>query len=128
MIKDTVTVWQCECGKNIIILENNMTATELNSEDILCPLCGNEMVSECTRDIEIIGSIKEEREKDKNFNKLLDEVQDKAKDEMMDAIRFRNELTPAAKGKELSNYAELCKKDVKFLLRLIDKEKENGSV
>lgn len=55
MIEVVTTVFQCECGRNIIILDENLDDDQTINEDteILYPICGQEMVSEMTRVIKI---------------------------------------------------------------------------
>lgn len=47
-----VEIYTCECGKNIIILDENYEDTT-DIEDIQCPICGEQMVSHMTRKIDI---------------------------------------------------------------------------
>lgn len=49
-MKIIVEIYTCECGKDIIVIENGEDAS---SEDMRCPICGGPMVSEMTREIEI---------------------------------------------------------------------------
>lgn len=47
-------VYTCECGRNIIILNDNFEDdTNIDVNDIECPACGGEIVSSMTREIEI---------------------------------------------------------------------------
>lgn len=52
MIVDA-TVYTCECGKNIIILDEGFENAEVDSDDIQCPVCGENMISAMERTIEI---------------------------------------------------------------------------
>lgn len=53
-MKVIASIYQCECGRNIIVLDDNMEFDgNLNPEQMECPVCGGEMVSECTRTIDI---------------------------------------------------------------------------
>jgi len=96
MIKDVVTVYQCECKKNIIILDENFQGTEIEREEILCPICGNEMVDECSRDM-TIGSVRDDKD-------IWDKV-----------LYIKNKVTidKSKLDKELVS-------DIKFLLELFD--------
>lgn len=59
MLKVLVNIWQCECGKNIIILDENLQDSNSESDDILCPLCGEEMVGSMVRNLTITDSSEE---------------------------------------------------------------------
>lgn len=51
-MKTIVEIHTCECGKNIIVLDENLeNATD--TENMQCPVCGGEMESEMIREIEI---------------------------------------------------------------------------
>lgn len=53
-MKSVVEVYTCECGRNIIILNDNFEDdTNIDVNDIECPACGGEIVSSMTREIEI---------------------------------------------------------------------------
>lgn len=98
MNKENTTIWKCECGKNIIILDESLKSTKLERNDILCPLCGNEIVSECVKNISI-GSIRD----DKKTMTRLKEIKEKLKH-----IPIENE--------ETMQYYVFYKEDIKFLL------------
>lgn len=51
-MKTIVEIHTCDCGKNIIVLDENFeNATD--TENMECPVCGGEMVSETLREITI---------------------------------------------------------------------------
>ena len=52
-MKVKTSMWKCKCGKHIIILGEKMEDIPLKTEDILCPICGEEMESSTTRTLTI---------------------------------------------------------------------------
>jgi len=54
MIMQTVDIYQCGCGKNIIILDANLdNVDDFDVGEIQCPICGGEIESFMQREIEI---------------------------------------------------------------------------
>jgi hypothetical protein len=96
MMRDVATLFQCECKKHIIILDGDLQGTDLEKEDVLCPVCGNEMVSEMSRNI-TLGSVRD----DKTVWEKVQSIKD----------RLNNGTT-----KSIDDYNE----DVRFLLSLLD--------
>jgi predicted RNA-binding Zn-ribbon protein involved in translation (DUF1610 family) len=105
MIKQDVTVWQCECGNHSIILDKDLKSFKLDIEEILCPLCGNEMISECIKEL-TIGDFK----KDPVIMGRLKEI--------------KNKLLPVFSEDEelIKQYYIFYKEDMKFMLTLLNKE------
>jgi hypothetical protein len=54
ILKIVTDIWKCLCGKNIIILGENLESIKLKSDEILCPICGETMESSETRTLEIV--------------------------------------------------------------------------
>lgn len=51
-MKTIANIYQCECGRNIIVLNENFE-DGTNTDDMQCPICGREMVSGMIREIDI---------------------------------------------------------------------------